>query len=196
MSCTDTEKIVRDLLKSSTEDTLYADKILFNLGLHSSHEVKNFLRMMLYNKTSNWALSKGEKSNLTKRTRRVWNVLDPIVIKSKSYKGPGVYRVSAGWTTSWKKLPICYIYSETQQEARDVSKILFSYLCGENESLVIAFDYYGLLPDALKKNEQAIDKYKDNLEMLLTKLSKTQNEIEMAKIRLSSLQTIRDQQKD
>ena len=111
------------------------------------------------------------------------------------FKGTGVYIVSSGWNSGITRLPICFIYSESKKEARDISKILFSYLCNESESLSVSFFYYGTVVDAIRENEEAVKGYKERLSKLSDNINRAQKDIEVSKVRISALKTLLEQQK-
>ncbi len=170
--------IIDDLLRKDPRGT-YSDSELFGLEFFSSHELESYMSQRFYG-TYKFSLKPRQSAVVTRRAKRVWERLQPVITRVQEKGGPGIYKVQERWTFGLPELG--YIYANSVIEATQLAQTLFSFLAKDPDALNAIYMYQSgperldeLVPEVREKYKRVCAEAKKDLALVQEKLKKSEN---------------------
>ena len=191
------DKIIDDLLlknpkgptrKLTTEPTAevvqhygYEKEVLFDLQIHSYVDATQYIRHRFFDGMSSKDLGR-RRATVTRRSRRIWNRIDPAVRAVKREGSRGVYKVLE---TKWAYTgPMGVLHANNQEDAQKLADMFFGYVMVSSYSSgkpYVEIVQRGGSENLMKYNKEIIDK-------LVTTISGIEKDIES---KTKNLQTLK-----
>lgn len=174
--------------KPSLDRWGYSDVTLFSLGLHTAHDVTQYIRKRDFENMSSWRLGR-KKSTLTRRSNKIWKKLQKHIVSIQNTGAPGIYRIQDD--------SICksygHIYAETLHEARQNAELFFGYLTKANR-LHTSFIKIGTIYDLAALNECSKKDIEGDIKRIHDNIERSKEVLESLNSRLSTLRIVEGQQ--
>jgi hypothetical protein len=112
------DRMIDEILKGNE----FPDGDIFDLGLHTSYEVRKYVRARWYNNIPAAKLGK-RKGALTRKAKRIWKLIGSAVHRQRQAGGIGIYKIKIDYTEE-----LGHVYATSPQEAERLVQIFFGYL--------------------------------------------------------------------
>jgi hypothetical protein len=176
------DKIVDDLLlknprgpKTSKPNTRASEVVehfgydkedLFDFQLHSYTDVSEYIRNRFFGDIPREELGR-KKATVTRRSRRLWNRLDPAVRTVKRAGDSGIYKIQESKWISYGG-PMGFLHAFNQAEAQKLADMFFGYVMTSSYSQkpYVEIVERGGTDNLMKFNKKVIDNLKKTIESL------------------------------
>ena len=112
------DRMIDEILGGKT----FPEGDVFDLGLHSSHQVRQYVRARWYENLPASKLGK-RKGALTRKANRIWELIKAAVQRQRFRGGAGIYKIKVDYTED-----IGHIYATSKDEAMRLAHTFFGYL--------------------------------------------------------------------
>ena len=152
----------------------YTAETLFQSGFSSSDEVKRWVLKKFYDTQSEWDLSAGQKAGCTRKTRRIWERIQPSITRILREGRPGVYKISNGYYSN----TIGTVYASDHDDAMKLAQMFYGYLINdEDHKLRSTFIKMGGIEEIQGANQAAIEEIQQLVERTEKRIKEQQEDI-------------------
>tara|TARA_B100000686_G_scaffold236365_1_gene244313 strand:+ start:139 stop:828 length:690 start_codon:yes stop_codon:yes gene_type:complete len=150
----------RSVVVSTNVDNFgYSGKDLFDLNLHSFHEVEMYIAKRFYD-CGPYDLVRGKKIAAKRKSYRLWNRLKAPVEETKKAGGVGIYSVNHRWRSGL----LGHLVADDAESARSMAKMFYSFLVEDDDRLDVTFVRSGDHTLLRSLNQSVLDSMRSDIE--------------------------------
>ena len=165
----------------------YSAETLFQLGFGSSGDVNRWVLKKFYEAKSEWDLTSGQKAGCTRKTRRIWERIQPSVSRILQEGRPGVYRISNGYYSK----AIGTVYATDHDDAKKLAHMFYGYLLAEDDSSVkTTFIKMGGIEEIQSANQRVIEEIQNEVERAEGRIKDFEAEITRKRMQVDAIQML------
>ena len=165
----------------------YTPETLFQLGFTSSGDVGGWGIRTFYGVTSEWDLSSGQKAGCTRKTRRIWERIQPSVQRIQNEGRPGVYRISNGYYSK----AIGTVYATDHDDAMKLAQMFYGYLLTDDDGRVKThFVKMGGIEEIQSTNQKVINEIQNEVERAESRIKDFEAEIAKKRMQVDAIQML------
>ncbi len=165
----------------------YTAETLFQTGMTSMGEVNEWVLRKFYDTTNEWNLSGGKKAGATRKTRRIWNRIQPSISKIQTEGRPGVYKISNGYYSN----TIGTVYAVDHDDAMKLAHMFYGYLLDADDNRIRSvFVKMGGIEEIQGENQRAIEEIQASVKSTEDRIKQQQEDIARKRMQIDAIQML------
>ena len=165
----------------------YDPKVIFNMSMHSQHEVERYIRKRFYD--DDHSLSKGRKIGLSRKVNRLWNRIESAVIEVKRQGSSGIYLVTRQYGGSYG-----HLHADSKSAAQNMAKLFYGFLYPKDGDPNVEYIRDGTVEEMKDLNNKLIEQFNQSIAGMKREIARKSERINRIENIISVVATVEEGQ--